>query len=368
MKVAIITILDNINFGTYLQALATGFVIKSLGHDVEIIRYTRPIMTLNGYPKIILKERGFLSWLKHRNDIKKIVELRNKDFAFLSGYFPVTKEYTSFEALQQNPPVADVYITGSDQVWNSVYNRGVDRSYYLDFAPLGRRRVAYAASIGMEDFPEQEKPLVYSLLKKYDTITVREKTAQQILKRMDISSDVVLDPTLLLSGKQWNEIANNPHLHLQEKYLLVYSVERRQQDELIDYYAKIIAKKKGLLIYQVSYGGKNKRLSCADKYYGNATPDVFLRLIHSANYVVVSSFHGTAFAINFNKQFITISANRFNSRVHNLLVMTSLQERLINNKSIDVTSLKDIDYTVVNTELNNQRAKSISQINKMIKK
>ena len=181
MKVAIITILDNINFGTYLQALATGLVVKSLGHDVEIIRYTRPVMTSKGYSRIIMKERGFLSWLKHRNDIKRIEKLRNMNYAFLESLLPITDEYTSFEALCQNPPKADIYMTGSDQVWNSIYNRGIDRSFYLDFAPQPSRRIAYAASVGMDDFPESEKTTITSLLKKYDKITVREQAARQLL-------------------------------------------------------------------------------------------------------------------------------------------------------------------------------------------
>ena len=68
MKVSIITILDNTNFGTYLQALATGLVVKSLGHDVELITYTRPIMTIKSYTKTIVTERHILSWMKHNND------------------------------------------------------------------------------------------------------------------------------------------------------------------------------------------------------------------------------------------------------------------------------------------------------------
>ena len=366
MKVSIITILDNTNFGTYLQALATGLVVKSLGHDGELIRYTRPIMTLKGYPKTILKERGILSWMKHRNDIKGIIELRNKDYAFLGCYLPITEEYTSYKALCKNPPVADVYITGSDQVWNSIYNRGVDKSFYLEFAPRQARRIAYAASIGMDDFANEEKPIITSLLRKYAQITVREKSAQQILKKLDIKSEVVLDPTLLLNCNQWNDIAKKNKISFLEKYILIYSVEQKQQDELIAHYAKAIAEQKGLKIYHVSYGGTNKQFSCADKFFGKATPEVFLGLMQGANYVVVSSFHGTAFAINFQKQFLTISANRFNSRLYNLLETTGLQDRQISNKCYDLSSLKDIDYTQINIELDKQRKKSLALIKNMI--
>lgn len=365
MKVAIITILDNTNFGTYLQALATGLVVKAMGHDVEILRYIRPFMTQKGYPNQILKERGFLSWLKHRNDINDIVELRNKDYAFLSEMLPITKEYTSFDALFQDPPMADIYLTGSDQVWNSVYNRGIDRSYYLDFAPLGTRKVAYAASIGMDSFPESEKDTVSSLFKKYNSITVRESAAQQILAQMGILSEVVLDPTLLLDSGQWSKIAKEHPLQIQEKYLLVYSVERKEQNELIEHYAIQIARKKGLSIYHVSYG--DKRLRCADRFFGRATPEIFLGLMLSTDYVVVSSFHGTAFAINFNKPFITVSANRFNSRLQNLLETTCLQERRVCDCNVDVDTMSEIDYSHVNILLEEQRGKSLSRLREMLR-
>ena len=120
MKVAIITILDNTNFGTYLQALSLGLSIKGLGHEVEIIRYTRPVMTPKGYSKTLFRERGLLRWLKHRNEIVGIQTLRAKDFQYLQEFLSVTQDYTSFEELFHNPPQAEIYMTGSDQVWNSI--------------------------------------------------------------------------------------------------------------------------------------------------------------------------------------------------------------------------------------------------------
>lgn len=368
MKVSIVTILDNTNFGTYLQALATCKAIEDLGHDVEVIRYTRPFMTGWGQFWKLLHDRGILSLLRNGRKIPRTLKLRNQDYTFLSKYVHVTKEYVGFESLQAAPPQSDVYVVGSDQVWNSVYNRGLDKSFYLEFAPQGMKRVAFSSSIGMDDFPKGELSETVKLLRKFSCITVREKTAKEILAQQGIPSEVVLDPTLLLDAKKWSDISEKCDICFSEKYLLIYSVEQKKQDQLIDYYARIIAKQRNLKIYQVSYSGTAKRLGCADEFFGHATPDVFLSLMKNASFVVVSSFHGTAFSINFNKEFLTISANRFNSRVKNLLDLTNLGDRMISDNRYDIQMMKNIDYKNVNIRIEEARERSIFILNDMLKK
>lgn len=366
MKVSIITVLDNTNFGTYLQAMATALAIKSLGHEPEIVCYIRPIMTAKGYSDTLLRERGFFRWLKRRRSIPLMLRLRTLDYAYIQRFVSVTKEYCSFEELKANPPIADIYMTGSDQVWNSVYNRGVDRSFYLDFALAGKKRVSYAASIGMECFSEKETPVVKELLSKYSSITVREAGAKETLSKIGIESDVVLDPTLLLDHNQWAEIASKDEMDIKDPFLLLYTVETKAQGRLIEHYAKEVAAKFHLIIYQVSYSKSGKGFSCVDKLFAEATPDVFLNLMKKASYVIVSSFHGTAFAINFNKPFLTIAANRFNSRVQNLLNITNLQHRLIVDDSLSVDDIDAINYEDVNVRLSKEQQQSLSKLKIMI--
>ena len=136
---------------------------------------------------------------------------------------------------------------------------------------------------------------------------------------------------------------------------------------MIDNYARMIAKRRNLKIYQVSYSGTAKKLSCADKFYGQATPDVFLNLMKKASFVVVSSFHGTAFSVNFGKEFLTISANRFNSRVVNLLNITDLNGRLVSDRDFDVSNLREIDYSVVDARICKARRVSIEAMYKLLK-
>jgi polysaccharide pyruvyl transferase WcaK-like protein len=366
MKVSIITILDNVNFGTYLQALATGLTVESLGYEAELVRYIRPVMTPKGHSKTVFKERGFLRWLKHRNDINKIEGLRNNNYDYLREFLSITKEYFSFEELCLTPPKADIYMTGSDQVWNSFYNRGVDRSFYLDFVSSEKKRVAYAASIGMDDFPECDKVETKKLLRKYSTITVRERKAKELLGTIDVESEVVLDPTLLLDLNQWSAIADKHRIDIKEEYVLIYSVELKDQDKLVEKYAIEIAKRYGLKIYQVSYSDTKKRLACADRFFGRATPNLFLNLMKNASYAVVSSFHGTAFAINFNKPFLTIAANKFNSRVQNLLEITCLENRLVSENTFNINTLEEINYDEVNELLAIKRLSSLECLRKML--
>lgn len=367
MKVSIITILDNTNYGTYLQALATGLKIQNLGYEVEIIRYTRPCMTPKGKSKAILEDRGFLRWFYRcvLKSSKKTYELKYKDYEFLKMYLPVTKEYIGFDELKANPPQADIYITGSDQVWNSFYNRGIDKSFYLDFAPNEAKRISYAASIGMAEFPENEITETRALLSKYDYITVREIAAKEMLAQMEISSEVVLDPTLLLDKFEWEALANRFPFEEKEPYLLTYSVEYGNEDSYIKLYAQQIAAKQGLKIYHITYGGCPYD-NYYDKVFTYATPDQFLNLMLHASFVVVSSFHGTAFSINFNKPFITVSPKKFNSRVMSLLQITGLESRMVTNGNRNVDDFCEIDYMPVCEKLKFERQKSIELLKNML--
>lgn len=269
--------------------------------------------------------------------------------------------------MKSNPPLADIYVTGSDQVWNSIYNEGIDKSFYLDFAPPGSKRVAYAASIGMPEIPEGEVEETKRLLHKYSAITVREADASRILAGLGFNDvPVVLDPTLLLDKPAWTDIARRFSPIKTEPYILVYSVEEKAQNELIGRYAGMISRKHGWKIYEISYNSYHRRLKFADRHFLQVTPEIFLQLMLNAEFVIVSSFHGTAFSINFNKQFLTVTPNRFNSRVDNILTLCNLRDRLVTSPSFDIEALQPIDYGEVNKIIETERNKSIDLLNTML--
>ena len=286
--------------------------------------------------------------------------------SFVAKYTSITHTYFSVGELESNPPKADIYVTGSDQVWNTSHNQGVERVYYLSYAPLGCKKYSYAASIGQDIIPEEHIKETQLYLSQYDAISVREDKAVDLLKKIGIQATQVLDPTLLLDKTQWLKYANKRLVS--EDYLLVYSVEPTEFDQKVSDVAKHIAKVKGLKIVSVSNYGECKRIPDCDIYFDYALPQYYLSLMAYAAFVVVSSFHGTAFAINFNKPFLTITPGTFSSRIASLLALTGLNERRIsglNDMNNDLLE-SNINYSRVNDILGENRNQSIQFIKKNI--
>ena len=186
------------------------------------------------------------------------------------------------------------------------------------------------------------------------------------MANLGISSEVVLDPTLLLNKEEWKDIASRYPFEENEPYLLTYSVEYGKEDSYIKHYATQIARQRGLKLYHITYGGV-PRDNYYDKVFSYATPDQFLNLMLHASFIVVSSFHGTAFSINFNKPFITVSPKKFNSRVQSLLKITGLESRVVTDDSRQLDSFAEIDYSLVNKLLDAERKKSIGILSEMLK-
>lgn len=366
-KISIITIIDNNNFGTFLQAFALCKKVEQLGAKPELVDYCRPHMSWKYSFKTIFQTiHNPLRIMSRLLSLWQSNKTHQKDRTFIHQYLS-SYSCESIEDIKRTVS-ADVYMTGSDQVWNSIHNRGLDKAFYLDYAPQGAPRVAYAASIGMPQFQEYEKEETKALLEKYNMITLREQSSIELLSDLGLDKSklhAVLDPTLLLNKEEWKRQITLPRLH-KEKYLLVYSVETKEQNNVIESVAEKIAKERNLKIVGVYYGGAYGRMKCCDYNHHYATPDVFLSLMYYAEYVVVSSFHGTAFSVNFNKEFITVMPDRFNSRVLNLLTKIDATDRIIKTADCDLRSIKPLDYGRVNVILDRERRESIGFLEQMI--
>lgn len=258
------------------------------------------------------------------------------------------QKYSDFSELCANIPVADVYATGSDQMWNSGWNQGIERSFFLEYVPDGKKRIAFSTSIGKIKWDQSEADKVVPLLKKYDYITLREQSALELLKQYGIRGRLILDPTLLFDRKQWLEYL--PALKCNKPYLLVYQLHQRHaQANFIDAVEKL-ANQRNLKIKRVTYSYSDRRMG--EKI---VLPEVFtfLALIRDAEFVVTDSFHGTAFSVNFNKQFAVIYPEHFSTRMDNLLTMTGMENRRYTSEM----SLfdKDIDYEDINRILDKKR-------------
>lgn len=361
-KISLITIFDNPNFGTYLQTLALGVTLERLGAIVEIVHYERSHWQYWNSLKASFKGVNILHKMSRFVwSIFPFVQKR-KEQRFVGRYLKISQLYNSYEELQKNPPIADIYLTGSDQVWNSIHNRGVDKSFYLGFAPDDKKKCAYAASIGMDEIPEYDKVQIIQLLKRYYIISVREDSNIKLLHNIGLDNvQLVLDPTLLLNKEEWLYFTRSKSR--KKPYLLVYSVESKEQDDIISNIALKIAKERKLEIYGVYYSGIRKRIQCCNKNFYYASPETFLSLIANASFVVVSSFHGTAFSINMNKEFVTVTPKRFNSRINNLLSICDLSNRNIDSiKGLSYVLNNPIDYVAINEKMKYYRMKSINFI------
>ena len=364
MKVAIVTLHKVLNFGSVLQAYCTCKAVKSLGFEPQIVDYMEPRYTTRGSVNGIFREvsRGNGDYLKKLaiailKSVSFFLQRRNFE-KFISNHLPLTRsQFTDFSAISKNPPEADIYLTGSDQVWNSEYNGGVDRAHFLDFAPSGKLRVSYAASFGKDNLRAEETAETKTLLRRYSAISVRESSAVQIIESIGIhGAQQVLDPTLLLDRNDWHKEFNLSR-PIEQKYLLIYSVER-SHDDIVYATARKIADREGLAIVFLSQAAKLKSMSGCEFQRPFSKVNDFLSYFYHADFVVVSSFHGTAFAINFNRQFVSVLPPRFGARPRSLLNLVGLNDRIV-EKDVDLSrTLSPIDYSPVNRILKEERLKS----------
>ena len=345
------------NYGATLQAYALQTYLESQGHNVEIIDYRLPTHIryelFMPYPKgrmyELIKKIPILKYIvcPYRNikmlqtwGRKKAFDDFDKRFLHLSS---VT--YRNINEIRKNPPNADVYIAGSDQIWNTDALNGKDLGYYLDFGNKNIRRISYAASFGISKIKVGLEDFVARELRKFNKISVREKTGLDILKRLGLNGTLVVDPVFLLSKEQW--LCN---LNLKEKegnYILLYDF--LHDDVAIRNFALALSKKKKLKIVSVN---DISEAPYADIQINNAGPIEFLQYLLNATYVVSNSFHATAFSLIFQKEFATFSliSQHNSTRMEDLLQCVGLEYRL---NPVNIQIFRTVDWEKVSTTLLN---------------
>jgi hypothetical protein len=352
MKICTITCHDVYNHGASLQAYALMKYLINCGNEVEIIDYK---------PNYLNKHYNLLSidnpkWEK--NIITKSIYLtiklpkrllgRRRKVAFdtfTSKYLRLTKErYTSNEELKKNVPISDVYICGSDQIWNSLHQNGKDPAFYLDFVPEGKIKASYAASFATDTISEVIKPEIKKRIKRLDAVSVRERSGVEILKKLNINNSVnVVDPVFLLDKREWDKLGKE---EFKDKYILIYDFD---DSKLIREIALKLQKLKGYKIYSINPG----RLGYADRYFKYVGPETFVALVKNANFVISNSFHAAVFSIIYEIDFAIVNRNEpINTRMRDLLEDLGLNDRLVDEKNNLDKLLDKIDYKDINGKLN----------------
>lgn len=366
-KIGIITLHRVVNYGSVLQTYALQEKLKELNYIPEVIDY---------YPERLTKY-GMLKRIKNKGTkFKKSLILRtiariiifpsyivrfHTFFSFLEKYVSMTnKTYKDEESINNETFNYDIYCTGSDQVWNSGWNEKIDHPYFLTFAPDNKKKISYAASFGKKELDQSEIEETKQMLKRYDSISVREKSGVDIVKSLGIKNVTnVVDPTLLLSGDDWRKISSNKYNG--KKYILVYNLNRNKK---IDSYAIKLSEKTGLKIIYLSYQlhefYKKGKMIC------NPKVEDFISLIDNASYVISDSFHATAFSLNLNTQFIIVYPGKYSTRLQSILELLNLEDRVAKNEN-DLSIIKNnIDYMRVNKEMQKMRKESIEWLTKAL--
>lgn len=367
MKIDIITLHRVRNYGSSLQTLATQTLFENYGVNVEFIDY---------YPKRY-HTIELLKRLKNKNEklknnifllfgaqvIMSISYLRKKIVfdSFLKKYIFLTKKCYSSEAeIIKYYPQADAYCTGSDQVWNSLWNEGIDKPFYLSFVKKNAFCFSFASSFGNSNLLNEEKETVKKLLKRYSYISVREKDGINILNDMRISNVFqVLDPTLMFDSKYWIKFVKKNKKY--KKYVLTYNLHH---DKKLDDYAYKLAKSKGLKLINLSCNLhdilKKGKLSWCPRI------EAFLTLISNSEFVITDSFHATVFSLIFHRKFVSIYPKEASSRIESILKLVSLENRGTRNYDLSIAN-NDIDYELVDKILIDERNKTNEYIKLVLK-
>lgn len=347
MKIGIITIHFGFNYGSALQAYALSKYINSTFDDIEAY-------VINYIPERYSKKNRYIKTAKEYRFLKRgmyllavapfqmyVQYIFNK---FLKSYVPMTRRVSNKEEAQEVSKDMEILIAGSDQIWNSDYNGGIDPIYYLEFAGTEKRKVSYAASCGKNDYNKKEWEIIDNFLKFFSYISLREEDSLNLFRSHGyIEAVQSLDPVFLINKNEWKKIERKPGKSL-KKYVLIYCLDS-DETELIRI-ARQIASEKNLKIAMATYCHIWNYYD-VDMLYRNKSPNEFLWLVSHADYIVTNSFHGVAFSINLEKQFVAVKRKKYNCRLDSILKIMGLSDRYI-GKGDKFYGKEDIDYNIVN--------------------
>jgi polysaccharide pyruvyl transferase WcaK-like protein len=359
MKISVITLHHVTNFGSMLQTYAMQTHLKSMGYEVEFVDFVPKGLTFH---RAIFPANNYSSFMKKTVRFIPAIVCNAIQFAivnsFIKTYIHVTpKRYSCYADIVHDVPVADIYLSGSDQVWNTQNSNPKDdlQAYYLNFAPEGCKRVAYAGSFGKTNFSSQEACEIAEYLKKYTAISVREDSGLATLRELDVPNGVhVLDPTFLLEPQDWLELIKHKKVP-KLGYVFVYNLNR---NKTINRYAQIIAKEKKLRI--INFADTFEFIPNAQNRLINTALD-FVNHIANADYVITDSFHGTSFSLIFSRQFVCVSPPKYSTRLGSILNKVGLENRMFFGDTIDMSiALTSVNYDWVSSVLKKEKEKSKS--------
>lgn len=358
MKIGIITFHNALNAGAILQAYALQTFLTQLGHTVEFIDYAPSRKyTLRNYiaksPIAMLKK-----WLNIYHG-KKYMKYGN--YNKILTLSPNT--YKNYEELKKCPPEYDIYIAGSDQIWN--FYTSLSPAYMLDFVPLGKKKISYAASMGQCRIDKSLYEDFKTKLKSFNAISLREKNGVDFVNTLfkgEKLAHQTLDPTLLIDTNYYYKIIDNVKVK-PEHYICTYILAKldKENSEIIN------SIKSRLKLNIINVRNPDTCIWLTHAQNTIVTPYKWLYFIKNSDFVICCSFHAVVFSLIFHKPFIAIippiEKNKGgNMRINSLLNEFELTNRIISHydhKLIEKTIMNNIDWNFVDNKIKILRKSSI---------
>ena len=338
----------NLNYGSALQCYALQRYLKSRGHSPEHLRDYR------ANPIYILKR---LKNIKYVGSFFKKAAALIRLQGFIRRNMNFSQEaYISDRGLKKRCPKVDCHIVGSDQIWHNANN-----FRYLTYAPDSSLKLSYAASFGRADISDEMKKTITPWLKRFDGISVREKSGVKLVESMTNGKAIhVLDPTLLLD---WESYPYKKEACVPEtKYGYCYFLNLKDTEGVAFSQIKEIVSEKGMELYLTA--PLNYPLFLKEKVLFPSVEE-WLGLYKAAECIFTNTYHGMLFCIIFRKQFVVFIQNREyeaeNERFYSLLDMLGLRDRIAMEKSADEIRKimqQPIDYDEVYRIIKDMRKKT----------
>ena len=344
MKIAILTLPLQTNYGGILQCYALQTVLERMGYKVQVLtrpRYERSYYIM--YPLAVCKRlfKRFILGKKVSLTMNSYQLIRQHTNRFIRKniHFYCKKVWDSDFAFR-----FDAIVVGSDQVWRPMYyHRPIEEAFLSFLGDTNIKRIAYGASFGVDhcEYTDDQIKLCSYLLKKFAAVSVRESSGVQLCQEyFDVKAVQVLDPTLLLSANDYRALIKKSKTQPSKGNMLVYMLDRTEEKEKL---IERIAEEKGLTPFWMISDIDDEMLPCEQRI--KMPVEQWLRGFDDAEFVLTDSFHGCVFSIIFRKQFLAMgNKERGLSRFQSLLTLFSLQDRLILSPDEYKSNLSLIDF------------------------
>lgn len=359
MKTLTVTFHHTCNYGATLQAYALHHVIKSLGHDNVVFEY----------PEAKRKCKPFLKnpYVFTRTQIQRIcyflrkdkIDTRVRSFRdFHAENIQKTRVYTDMDDLRNHVPKVDCLITGSDQVWNMNSLAKFKPAHFLDFGPSDIVRFSYAASIEKLNYTEQQKDYVAKAIASYKGVSLREISARDYINSFTNANAIqVVDPVFLLNKEEWGSVAAEGRI--KEPYILCYQVS---SNPLMQKMANYLKEQTGCKIVSVCHG--SIKWIKSDYSLFDVSPEEFLGLYKKADFVLTTSFHGTALALVHERPFISLVRPDSKNRILDMLKSFGLEKSCVSSKRD--FHVPNVDYSSVRARIEVERLRSLDYLKRML--